>query len=165
MFKFRLEKVLQHRQRQVDAQARCVTLAEQALRRAEAAVGDASSAIRRHDAAAADARHGHLDPGGLQQQLAWRDQLVRARHQHETTRDEALDGLTRAQKDLQDAWREREVLERLRSKQYEDWKHEQARRQQQELDEVGSIRAAIGAAGGAWSHAVGDENTDGKRMS
>lgn len=159
MFKFRLEKVLQHRQRHVDACARDVMEAEQALRRSEADLESSRQMILCHDAAAAESRRGSVDAGGLQQQLAWRDQLILARMGCETTRDDAVEILAGAQKRLQEAWRDREVLERLRAKQYEEWKHEQARRNQQELDEVGSIRAAIGAAGQSWPQAAGDDIT------
>lgn len=159
MFKFRLEKVLQHRQRHVDACARSVVEAEQVLRQAEVALDEARRAIRCHDAAAAEARQGAVNAGGLQQQLTWRDQLLAGQMSREDSRDEAVAALAAAQKTLQEAWRDREVLERLRAKQYEEWKHEQARRHQQELDEVGSIRAAIGAAGNPWPQAVGDTIT------
>ncbi len=163
-FRFRLEKVLQHRRRQVDACGRAVARAEQALRAAAALVADVRRQIQQHEQAATAAREATPAAAGLNQALAWRVYLAGVLQERERARDAARSTLTGAQDALQEAWREREVLVRLRERQHEEWRREDARRHQRELDEVGSIRAAIGAAAGPHARR-GDRVTDRKRPS
>ncbi len=42
---------------------------------------------------------------------------------------------------LNEAWRDQEVLERLKQKQKEEWQEQQRKFENQELDEIGQIRA------------------------
>lgn len=156
MFRFDLERVLQHRRREVDAHARTVADAERRLRDAEAFLRDRRAEIRAHDADAAAGRGQQVDPGRLVRDRNWRAALGCRLAASEEIRDEALTALAAAQKELQEAWRAREALERLKARRYEEWKQTEARRQQRELDEVASIRAAIGAS-------TGDLTADGGR--
>ena len=157
MFRFDLERVLQHRRRQVDAQSRAVADAERALRQAEASLRDCRAGIRAHDAEVAASRAQQVDPGRLVRDRDWRAVLDCRLAACEEARDGALAALAGAQKELQEAWRAREALERLKARRYEEWKQTEARRQQRELDEVASIRAAIGAS-------TGDLTADGGRQ-
>ena len=51
--------------------------------------------------------------------------------------------LVTVQEHLQQAWRDREVLERLRQRQRQEWEEEEARRERRALDEIGAIRSAL----------------------
>ncbi|MFT7700297.1 MAG: flagellar export protein FliJ, partial [Candidatus Krumholzibacteriia bacterium] len=44
---------------------------------------------------------------------------------------------------LQEAWRNKEILERLREKQQEQWRADQAKIERQDLDEIGQIRSEM----------------------
>ena len=48
---------------------------------------------------------------------------------------------------LAEAWRDREVLERLRQRRHEEWRAEQERRERAELDEIGQQRAGRARTG------------------
>ncbi|MBD3221081.1 flagellar export protein FliJ [bacterium] len=158
MFRFRLERVLRHRQRQVDARSRDVADAERVLRQAEAAVQEAREAIAVQNEAAARQRSGPVDVSGLQRDLAWQDTLHRELENTLERADRAREDLAAARARLEAAWRDREVLEKLRERQREEWRREEARRQQREIDEVASIRAALGAGPeGAVDGRPGDE--------
>lgn len=161
-FHFRLEKVLQHRQRRVDACGRRVAEAEHAMAAADAQVAAARTEIARHDQSTAAV--GATGPLAIirARAVSWRDHLVERLHQADAERDRALAALADARVALQEAWREREVLTRLRERQHQEWREEQARRHQKELDEVGSIRAAIAAA---HHPRAGSRDAEGKRTS
>lgn len=163
-FHFRLEKVLQHRQRRVDACGRQVAEAEQAMAAADAQVTAARTEIARHDQNTTAAGAAGPVAIALARAASWREHLVGLQRQAEAERDRLGGALADARTALQDAWREREVLTRLRDRQHQEWRHEQARRQQKELDEVGSIRAAIAAAAEHHPRAV-PRDADGKRAS
>lgn len=143
MFRFRLERVLQHRQREVDARSRDVADALARVQEAEARRDAAARELQRHRYEGARQRQGNLDAMTLQQQATWQDELA---HRQQTCADAvsaARDTLAVAQQRLQEAWRDREVLERLRDRQQGEWRQEQARRERRALDEIGSIRSAL----------------------
>lgn len=148
MFRFRLEKVLRHRQRLVDIRGREAVAAELAVRKAEARVAQVRAEIAALNQRSAGARSGAVDPRALQQDAGWQDELHR---RLQARIDEAARKrleLTVAHEQLQAAWRDREVLARLRQRHETEWRQEESRRQQRELDEIAGIRAAIqGAAG------------------
>jgi flagellar protein FliJ len=144
MFRFRLERVLRHRQRQVDAWSREVAAAERALRAAECEVQRARAVIDAQNEAAVSQRSGPVDVSGLQRDLAWQDALHRELERRSRQAISAADDLAQARTRLEAAWRDREVLARLRERQREEWRREEARRQQREIDEVAGIRAALG---------------------
>jgi flagellar FliJ protein len=147
MFRFRLERVLRHRQRQVDARSRDVADAERALRSAEEHERDTARQLADLNARAASQRQGPLDVASMRQFETWQDQLHRRLEDRRRARWQAESDLEAAQTQLQAAWRDREILTRLKERQYSDWKQDEARRRQRELDEVGSIRAALGVGG------------------
>jgi len=160
-FRFRLERVLQFRQRRVDACGRDVAEAERAVMAAEARLAAVREEIKEHHVATIG--HGQLVPLVLARATAWRDHLALRQRQAEAELARIGDDLAAARLALQEAWRDREVLVRLRERQQRQWRDEQARRHQKELDEVGSIRAAIAAT----AHEAGalPRIDDGKRAS
>jgi flagellar export protein FliJ len=143
MFRFRLERVLQHRQREVDACSRDVAAAQRALQEAEQELSWAVRDLARCRAEIAAGRQGRLDAAALQRATAWQDELVGRRTAAEQSVAAARRGLVTAQGKLQQAWRDREMLERLRQRQRQEWEQEQARRERRALDEIGAIRSAL----------------------
>jgi len=146
MFRFRLERVLQHRQREVDARSREVAAIQRALQEREDRLAQAGRQLQQCRAELAARRHGELDPGALQRATAWQEELVTRRQTAEQDLAAARLDLNAAQERLQQAWRDREVLERLRQRQRQEWQQEEARRERRALDEIGAIRSAL--AGG-----------------
>ncbi len=147
MFRFRLEKVLQQRRREVEARSREVAATRAVHARLLAAHDQAARDLQRHREAAASARTaGALDAAALMRAGAWLDvrqvELVRLGEQVARAAAE----VEAAQERLTAAWRDREVLERLRQRQHREWREEQARRERRALDEIGSIRAALAAS-------------------
>ncbi len=143
MFRFRLERVLQHRQREVDARSRDVASAQRSLRDAEEELGRASRQLQQGRAEIAAGRQGRMDPIALQRGTAWQDELAARRLAAEQIVALARKELATTQEHLQEAWRDREVLERLRQRQRQEWDLEQARRERRALDEIGAIRSAL----------------------
>jgi flagellar FliJ protein len=143
MFRFRLERVLQHRQREVDSRSREVATAHADLQQAEATVADALGQLQRYGAEVAARRQGSLDATSLQRNTAWQGELVTRRSAAEVLAAESRRRLATVQEHLQQAWRDREVLERLRQRQRQEWEQEEARRERRALDEIGAIRSAL----------------------
>jgi flagellar FliJ protein len=147
MFRFRLEKVLQHRRRQVQARSRDVATARAALTRAQQAHTAAARDLQEsREAVGASRRAGRLDAVSLMRDGAWHDRREQDLAQLALAVREAEQRVAAAQERLTDAWRDREVLERLRERQERQWQQEQARRERRALDEIGSIRAALAGA-------------------
>jgi len=143
MFRFRLEKVLQQRRRVVDACSREVAAARSALAAAQATADAAARDLQASRQQAAAGRQGRLDPQAMARMLAWHDaQQARVRRLEDVVAAARI-RTERAQERLEAAWRDREVLERLRARQEREWREEQARRERRALDEIGSIRAAL----------------------
>ena len=143
MFRFRLERVLQHRQREVDSRSRDVATAHAQLQQAEATVADAVNQLQSYRAEVTARRQGSLDAMALQLSTTWQDELVTRRSAAEDLVVESRRTLVTVQEHLQQAWRDREVLERLRQRQRQEWEEEEARRERRALDEIGAIRSAL----------------------
>ena len=145
-FRFRLERVLRLRQRQVETVSRELAAARSALAAAEADARRAARDLQTSRQEAAAARQGWLDPAQLARLGAWHDAQRRVVERRQAEVADAQQAVAAVQARLQEAWRDREVLERLRERQYQQWRLEEARRERRDLDEIGSIRAAMGAA-------------------
>lgn len=160
MFRFRLERVLQHRQREVDTCSREVARAQRLVQEAEAGVAAATRQLQQSRAEIAARRLVSLDREELQRACSWQDELVRRQAVAEARLVSARQSMQAAQEKLRQAWRDREVLERLRSRQRQEWEQEQARRERHALDEIGAIRSALagrhGASGEGSTHSGGD---------
>jgi flagellar export protein FliJ len=142
MFRFRLDKVLRHRRRLVDAAARDLATATTAAQVAQARVAETAERIADFVEAAARARQTHLDPQRLVAETGFRDVLEAQRNRVEAELVAALGRLEAARERLVEAHRDQQILERLEEKQRRDWELEQVRIERRQLDEVGSIRAA-----------------------
>jgi flagellar export protein FliJ len=142
MFRFRLDRVLQHRQRIVEACTRELAEAQGQLEQALATVAAADAELARSCRESARAREGVLTPESLARLTIWHDLLVRRRDESRDAVEKARALQERTQAKLQTAWRDREVLERLKEKQRQEWLLEDSRRQRRALDEIGAIRAA-----------------------
>lgn len=139
-FRFRLQKVLDLRQRKVDAASREVAAA--ALRTATAARG-----IAELDAAVAGAREsGAVDRPDfpvIDRIVLHRWLTVQADRRAglcvEWSRLQAEEDDRRAE--MKKAWQEVEILRKLRDRQREQWRQAQAKRESVEMDEIGVMRA------------------------
>jgi len=144
MFRFRLEKVLQQRRRELETRSREVASRRAVHTRARAAHDQAARDLQQGREAAAAARgSGALDATALARTGAWFDaRQAELQRLAENVARTAAD-VKEAQARLTIAWQDREVLERLRDRQHQEWREEQARRERRALDEIGSIRAAL----------------------
>lgn len=151
IFRFRLERILQHRQRQLDACARDVAAAQAALAAAEAAEMSLQQEIAQsHERAAAERKQG-VAAAVMVRQFVWHGELRQRGRELAAATAGARQSLQEARVRLQQAWQSREVLLRLKASQRELWRQENARRERRALDEIASIRAALAAreSGGA----------------
>jgi flagellar export protein FliJ len=144
MFRFRLDKVLRHRRRLVDAAARDLAEATATMNAAQARVAETAERIADFVEAAARARQTDLDPRRLVAERGYRDFLEAQKARHDADLAAAVDQREGARERLVAAHRDQQVLERLEERQRQAWEGEQARRERRQLDEVGAIRAAAG---------------------
>jgi flagellar export protein FliJ len=142
MFRFRLEKVLRHRRRLVDAAARDVAAATAVVHAAQARVADSAERIADFIDTAARARLTDLDPQRLTAEGGFRDVLEAQRLRLENDLVVATARLEAVRAQLVEAHRGQQILERLEEKQRQAWELEQVHLERRQLDEVGSIRAA-----------------------
>lgn len=143
MFEFRLERVLQHRQRQVDACTLEVAEAQAALLAASSRLDALDRELDDSRNLAAARRRGEIRTVDLQRQLGWHENLLACRQRLAAEVTAARAVLEAAKARLEEAWRDREVLERLKQRQREEWLRLRERRERQDLDEIGAIRAAL----------------------
>lgn len=146
-FRFRLERILLHRRRELDARTREAAAAESRLQEAVAAAEETAARLQESIQLAAEGRQGCLNAGSLLRQLAWHEVLCERCRTQDTRVEEARRSRDEARRLLMKAWQDREVLSQLKEKQQRDWAVAQARRERRTLDEVGAIRAAQAARG------------------
>lgn len=142
MFRFRLDKVLRHRRRLVDAAARDLAVATAGVSAAQAVVAETAERIADFIEAAARARLTDLDPQRLTAEVGFRDVLEAGRVRAANALIAATARYEAAREKLVEAHRGQQILERLEESQRQAWDVEQVRRERRLLDEVGSIRAA-----------------------
>ena len=140
-FVFRLEKILKYRQRLLELQTREVAKASRVLEAIGARIADLEDQIRLQMETEATELNRTLSVENLINRGQWVDHLEllqdEVRQELETARGE-LEG---ERKKLNAAWRDLEVLQQLKEKQKEAWEEEQRKRERQDLDELGQIRA------------------------
>lgn len=148
VYRFRLEKVLEHRRRLVDLRARDLAAAES---RAAALAGRIAGVRAEQDRCESAGETGDLDVRRLAARTAWIARLDGVVARLEQERQAALVAVGVARSALQGAWRDREVLAQLRERRLGEWQAEQNRREIAELDEIGGLRhvraTATGTAG------------------
>jgi len=143
MFRFRLQKVLDLRARQVD---------QEAVRLRVALTAQQDMAGQRE--ALQSRIHSLVQQVGIEREAGqplhmWSLQtsyLADQRRRLATLRDRerlAAENVHRQRERLREAQRRKEVLEHLAARQRRKWQLEQSRRERKELDEVGAIRAAV----------------------
>lgn len=143
VFRFGLEKVLEHRRRLVDLRARDLAAAES---RAASLTGRIAAVRAEQDRCEDDGGTGDLDVRRLAARTAWIARLDGVAARLEQERKVALAAVGAARAALQEAWREREVLVQLRERRHGEWLAERNRREIAELDEIGGLRHARATA-------------------
>jgi flagellar export protein FliJ len=143
MFRFRLERVLQHRQRRLDDCTLEAARAASALQVARTALTTARQELQASRDQTAARRQGRLRADDLTRLLAWHENLTARAQRLEAAVTAAARAEEAAQERLQAAWRDCEVLRRLEQRQRAEWVQQNERRERRILDEVGAIRAAL----------------------
>lgn len=139
-FRFRLQKVLDARQRKVDAASRELAAAAQRTARAAERISRLDSEVERVRRAVADSRTDFpvRERIGLNQ---WLDHQSRLRTGLCVSLSEARAEEEDRRCAMTRAWQDLEVLKKLRERQRGLWRAEQARRESVEMDEIGVQRA------------------------
>jgi flagellar FliJ protein len=142
MFKFRLQKVLDLRARQVDQEALRLRSFVQALRQLteerrvlQLRIVDQTRQVGQQRQATQSLQLWTMQASYLEDQ---RRRLATLRNRE----NEAAESVDRQREKLCAAQRQKEVLENLATRQHQQWLSEQSRRERKELDEVGAQRAA-----------------------
>lgn len=139
-FQFRLQKVLNHRQRLVDQQSRKVSEAARQVALVESKIKAIKDDVQ-HIIQSGNNSSVNVEVADLNQRRVWLDHLSRKLDSLAQVKDQADQELSLQRDELTKVWRDLEVLKKLKAKQKEDWKHEILRRENQDLDEIGQIRA------------------------
>ena len=139
-FRFRLQKVLDYRQRIVDLKSREVGEAARVVAGIRTQMDQIQSDI-----------HSQLtgDPSGLDtmniqlmgRRHEWIEHLEFQLKQLAADHYAAAADLEIRRSELTKVWRDLEVLQKLKQRQKESWLAEQLKRENQELDEIGQIRS------------------------
>ena len=139
-FRFRLQKVLDTRQRRVDAASRELAAAARRTSEAEARIARLDAQVDRCRQVACTARDDFpvTERIGLNR---WLDQQARLRMGLCVDLAEAQAEEEDRRRAMTLAWQELEVLKKLRQRQKEQWRAEQAKRESLEMDEIGVQRA------------------------
>ncbi len=140
-FKFRLEKVARYRQKLVDEQGRRVAEANRVVTGLQARIAAVDEDIARHLSEFSDVNDAVVSVQGMMARTMWVTHLEKMREEFSDELKSAHEELALQRKDLNDVWRDLEVLTKLREKQKAAWQAEQLKRENQDLDEVGQIRA------------------------
>lgn len=143
MFRFRLQKVLDLRTRQVDQEAvqlRVALTAQQELAvQREALLSRLHSLVRQVGSEREAGQPLHMWSLQTSYLADQRRRLAALRHGERT----AAENVVRQRARLREAQRRKEVLEHLSIRQRRKWQLEQSRQECKELDEVGAIRATV----------------------
>jgi flagellar export protein FliJ len=143
MFRFRLEKVLRFRRRQVEAAGRALAAAAAEVVRTQGQVAATRRLIAGQIEAAAVDRAAQPDPRRMRDQGAWLEHLREQERRDAAQLAVAVAAREEARQRLVAAHRDQEVLEKLRQRQQEQWQLEERRTDQRRLDEVASVRSAL----------------------
>ncbi len=144
MFRFRLERVLKHRRRIVDEEARRLQELAIALNRTLATKQAWLADIEEAGLAAHRSRTEHIDLGLERSAAAFvegRRRMLEDLSGEERQRRDAVEAQRRI---LVGAQREVSVLEKLEERQRAEWELENRRREQKELDEIAGRRHGAG---------------------
>lgn len=145
MFRFRLQRILELREKAEQAKARELASAQDAAESArrerdELADRHAASRAEVDTAQRAEPRVGHLQQLGLVMDSL--DERLESAGETVRAADEVVDG---AQKLLAQAARDRRVLDRLKEKHTDQWRVEEAHKDRLGMDEIALSRFSRGA--------------------
>jgi flagellar FliJ protein len=138
-FVFSLQKVLEYRQRLEEQAIRAFAEAQAQLMHEQAVLH--KLLIEREECLRRSHRRQHLSVELLaveQTYLAALEERIEQQRQRVAEAEKVLEEKRQA---LIEAQRERKTLERLREKQYEEWRQEWLRTEQKALDELANVRA------------------------
>lgn len=136
-FRFRLEKVREHRQRQVDSCSLVVAQLNQRLEQLEQLKTQLKIDIRRQAENMAGLRGGEVNGRDYLAGTAWLEHLHRQSESLDLMIARAMEELVQAREEMARAWMDLEVMGRLRQKQETDWRQDQIRNERWDMDEIG----------------------------
>jgi flagellar export protein FliJ len=136
-FRFRLEKVREHRRREVDRCSLSVAEARRRVERLGKMQERLAEDLERHAADMARLRNEATRSGQYQMGTSWLAHLHRQAAELDRMIADAMEAETRSRATLAAAWRDLEALNLLRTRQEAAWRLEQDRRERREMDEIG----------------------------
>ncbi len=140
-FVFSLQKVLEYRQRLEEQAIRAFAEAQAQLTHEQAVLH--KLLIEREECLRRSHRRQHLSVELLAVEQTYLSALEERIEQQRQRVAEAEKVLEEKRQALIEAQRERKTLERLREKQYEEWRQEWLRTEQKALDDLAAVRATI----------------------
>ncbi len=140
-FRFRLEKVAQFRQKLVDEQGRRVAEANRAVVALQARIAAVDEDLSEHLKDFSNANDAVVSVQGMMARTMWVSHLDEMRAEFSRGLQAAQAELAQQRTSLNEVWRDLEVLNKLREKQKAAWLADKLKRENQDLDEVGQIRA------------------------
>ncbi len=140
-FRFRLEKVAQFRQKLVDEQGRRVAEANRAVVALQVRIAAVDEDLSEHLKDFSNANDAVVSVQGMMARTMWVSHLDEMRAEFSRELQAAQAELAQQRTSLNEVWRDLEVLNKLREKQKAAWLADKLKRENQDLDEVGQIRA------------------------
>ena len=140
-FKFRLEKVAHYRQKLVDEQGRRVAEANRTVVGLEARIVALDEDLSQHLKEFSDVNDAVISVQGMMARTMWVTHLDDVRAEFARDLLAAQEELAQQRTLLNEVWRDLEVLNKLREKQKAAWLADEIKRENQDLDEIGQIRA------------------------
>ena len=140
-FKFRLEKVARYRQKLVDEQGPRVAAAQRTVSDLQVRIVAVDEDIARHLSEFSAVDDAVISVQGLMARTMWGSHLEEMRAEFARELQVAGEELAGQIEILNDVWRDREVLTRLREKQKAVWQAAQLKQENHDMDEVGRISA------------------------
>ena len=142
-FRFRLDSVLKHRRRVMEDKAREVAIVEKRIESARQVQAGLEERLREFRDQVPSDLGTKLHVGDLMAKSAW---LARLGDRLRKSELEIVDLQTRRdglRSDLEDAWRQCEVLEKLKARHKAEYDRGAVRSSTMEMDETGSVRHAL----------------------
>lgn len=140
-FSFRLEKIIKLRRRAVDQQALAVADAGRTLAEIGRKLEDLENEISRQKEDPRCMSQRAISVQDLVSKTCWLQHLMLMQETYLEAHDQAEVNLAGERHKLTEAWRDLEVLVKLKERQHEQWRAQQAKLEKKELDEIGQIRA------------------------
>ena len=139
-FRFRLETVLRHRGRIVEEKSREVALAETRLNQLQDQLLEIERDLAQAYAEAKLPDGTPLHLGDLLAKRRWLEHLGNRKYRMEELRDKAMNIRNESRHHLEEAWRQHEVLDRLRTRRKADHESRVTKVETQIMDEIASLR-------------------------